>query len=81
MGYKYITGLPMQYHPSPSFASNAHQLLTPPSSHFPNHPTVTYIGIGKNKHLHHNTDKHGDFRLICNYLFTNDPVMKIINNE
>ena len=58
------------------------KLMTPPLSHFINKPKIRLLGKGQPSRIHQNIiDITCDYRLICNFLLTNDDVMKIINAE
>jgi hypothetical protein len=67
---------------SMSTSNDLRSLMTPPLSHFPHRVRIQLLGASTQTRLHFDRDdKYSDFRLICNYLLTNDPVMRIINHE
>jgi hypothetical protein len=61
------------------------ELLTPPLSNFTTHPKISLLGSFKpaklETNIQTNRDRMNTFRLICNFLLSNDESMIIINNE
>ncbi len=66
-----------------STRDDLNKLLTPPLSHtHRDNPYIALVGAHRDVNLHpQRADKTSHFRLICNYLLTNDDAMNIINNE